>query len=141
MAIGAGLWEFAFITALMTAGVLAANNVYKKRLYQSMQSKQMAQGDLDDDAEGESPCDEYVDLENLTSHMGTLAAVNRNHDDTLKSGRESEGGYLEMAKLTRTVRDLLATDGGSDQRNVSVREDASLSSVGMEDKNFHGKNV
>ena len=127
MAIGAGMWEFAFITAFATAAVLAVNNIYKARLYASMQNK----GD-DDDSD-----DPYVDLENLTSHMGTLASINErtDTDSARKRGISNtpEGSYLEMAKLTQSVRDLLAADSDVKSRNSETSA--------QDEKNLYGKEV
>ena len=143
MAIGAGLWEMAFITAIVTALVLAANNCYKSKLYASMQNKNAK-------AEGANPGNEYIDLENLTGHIGSLAIVESDNNEISgrqerKNSAQPDGGYLQMATLTSTVRDLLRLD----MENASVPDvkrspsgnTTNTTSTDQPDKTYHGKDV
>jgi uncharacterized membrane protein YhiD involved in acid resistance len=118
MAIGAGLWEMAVLTSLFTAGVLSLNNWYKQRLYRAMQEDfQQSQADLENPSQDtKSPrniktsppsqsiysSSKYIDLENLTGHKDSLAMLARNDDHD-----ESKSGFMEMARLTKLVSNLV----------------------------------
>jgi len=109
MAVGAGMWEMALVTSLFTAMVLSLNNCYKRRMYEWMQANRDEEAALEaEDGKGgaRSPRGGYVDLENLTGHKDSLATVERDKVGSQTRNR-SDGGFLEMAKLTNIVKDLV----------------------------------
>jgi uncharacterized membrane protein YhiD involved in acid resistance len=111
MAIGAGLWEMALVTALFTAGVLALNNCYKRRLYLRMQEEQNelnAQQDLENPTEGKSRNNsnvynsQYVDLESVGTGFDAMMGSSGTQE---RDGRQDR--FVEMARLNKLVSNLV----------------------------------